>query len=95
MPGHRVNRTLRSEQVLEVRGEHFVQRGVPACMRSDDAPEVTCIAVRDWLSCVRVQPLFIELGSPWENGHSESFHGKLRDELLNGESSPPCRRRGC
>jgi transposase InsO family protein len=81
----RVNRTLRSEQVLEVLGELFVQRGVPAYIRSDNGPEFTCIAVRDWLSRVGVQTLFIEPGSPWENGYNESFNGKLRDELLNGE----------
>jgi transposase InsO family protein len=81
----RVNRTLRSEQVLEVLGELFVQRGVPEYIRSDNGPEFTCIAVRDWLSRVGVQTLFIEPGSPWENGYNESFNGKLRDELLNGE----------
>ena len=42
-------------------------------------------AVRDWLSRLDVGTLFIEPGSPWENGYVESFNGKLRDELLNGE----------
>ena len=81
----RVNRTLRSEQVLEVLGELFVERGVPEYIRSDNGPEFTCIAVRDWLARVGVQTLFIEPGSPWENGYNESFNGKLRDELLDGE----------
>jgi transposase InsO family protein len=81
----RVNRTLRSEQVLEVLGDLFVERGVPEYIRSDNGPEFTCIAVRHWLARVGVQTLFIEPGSPWENGYNESFNGKLRDELLNGE----------
>ena len=41
--------------------------------------------VRYWLERLGVQTLFIEPGSPWENGYNESFNGKLRDELLNGE----------
>ena len=41
--------------------------------------------VRDWLGTLQVRPLYIEPGSPWENGYVESLHGKLRDELLNGE----------
>jgi transposase InsO family protein len=41
--------------------------------------------VRDWLKCIQVKTLYIEPGSPWENGYNESFNGKLRDELLNRE----------
>ena len=41
--------------------------------------------MRRWLGHVGVETLFIEPGSPWENGYNESFNGKLRDELLNGE----------
>ena len=41
--------------------------------------------VRAWLGRIGVKTLFIEPGSPWENGYNESFNGKLRDELLNGE----------
>lgn len=81
----RVNRTLRSEHMLEVLAELFVERGVPEYIRSDNGPEFTCIAVRDWLARVGVQTLFIEPGSPWENGYNESFNGTLRDELLDGE----------
>ena len=47
--------------------------------------EFTATAVRDWLHRLNVKTLFIEPGSPWENGYNESFNGKLRDELLNGE----------
>ena len=52
---------------------------------SDNGPEFTAKAVRDWLARIGVKTLFIEPGSPWENGYNESFNGKLRDELLNGE----------
>ena len=62
-----------------------VERGVPDYIRSDNGPEFTAHAVRDWLGRVGVRTLFIEPGSPWENGYIESFNGKLRDELLNGE----------
>jgi transposase InsO family protein len=80
-----VGRKLSSEDVLRVLGRLFVRRGIPSYIRSDNGPEFTAVAVRDWLERVGVQTLFIEPGSPWENGYNESFNGKLRDELLNGE----------
>jgi len=81
-----VARSLRSEHVLECLGELFVQRGTPDYIRSDNGSEFTAHAVREWLKDeVGVTPLFIEPGSPWENGYVESFNGKFRDELLNGE----------
>ena len=63
----------------------FVRHGPPECLRSDNGPEFTAKLVRRWLGRVGVETLFIEPGSPWENGYNESFNGKLRDELLNGE----------
>ncbi len=60
-------------------------RGVPEHIRSDNGPEFTALAVRDWLGKVGVKTLFITPGSPWENGYNESFNGTLRDQLLNGE----------
>ena len=81
-----VARSLRSEHVLECLGELFVQRGTPDYIRSDNGSEFTARAVREWLMDeVGVTPLFIEPGSPRENGYVESFNGKFRDELLNGE----------
>ena len=59
--------------------------GVPAHIRSDNGPEMTSKLVRGWLEQVGARTLFIEPGSPWENGYNESFNGKLRDECLNGE----------
>lgn len=80
-----VERRLTSENVLERLSDLFVRRGVPDYIRSDNGPEFTAKAVREWLERVGVKTLFIELGSPWENGYVESFNGKLRDELLNTE----------
>jgi transposase InsO family protein len=80
-----VARSLRSGDVLDRLESLFVQRGTPQYIRSDNGPEFTAKAVRSWLTQLEVQPLFIEPGSPWENGYVESFNGKLRDELLNRE----------
>ena len=80
-----VARLLTSEDVLERLTLLFITRGVPDYIRSDNGGEFTAKAVRDWLSHVGVKTLFIEPGSPWENGYNESFNGKLRDELLNRE----------
>ena len=60
-------------------------KGVPEHIRSDNGPEFTARAVREWLTSVGADTLYIEPGSPWENGYVESFNGKLRDELLNRE----------
>ncbi len=81
----RVARHITSGDVLEVLYELFLLRGVPDHIRSDNGPEFTAKAVRRWLNRVGVKTLFIEPGSPWENGYVESFNSKLRDELLNGE----------
>ena len=81
----KVARNLRSADVLEVLNDLFIRRGVPGHIRSDNGPEFTAEVVRDWLGTLEVRPLYIEPGSPWENGYVESLHGKLRDELLNGE----------
>ena len=80
-----VARRLTSDDVLYCLGQLFVERGAPAYLRSDNGPEFTAAAVRGWLERLQVQTLFIEPGCPWENGYVESFIGKLRDELLNGE----------
>lgn len=80
-----VGRRLTSEEVLERLSDLFVRRGVPDYLRSDNGPEFTATRVREWLQRVNVKTLFIEPGSPWENGYVESFNGKLRDELLARE----------
>jgi putative transposase len=80
-----VERGIRAQGVLECLAELFIERGPPEYVRSDNGPEMTSRLVRDWLADVGVQTLFIEPGSPWENGYIESFNGRLRDELLNRE----------
>jgi len=81
----RVGRKLSSEEVIETLADQFVQRGVPEYLRSDNGPEFVAKTLREWLARLQVQTLYIEPGSPWENGYIESFNGKLRDELLNLE----------
>ena len=71
--------------VLDTLTELFIQRGVPVHIRSDNGAEFTAKRVRSCLSKLQIKPLFIEPGNPWENGFIESFNGKMRDELLNGE----------
>jgi putative transposase len=80
-----VARQINSQDVLDQLYNLFIHRGVPEYIRSDNGPEFTAKAVREWLGRLEVGTLFIEPGSPWENGYIESFIGKLRDELLNGE----------
>ena len=80
-----VARRISSQDVLDQLYGLFVVRGTPEYIRSDNGSEFTAKIVREWLSHVDVRTLFIEPGSPWENGYVESFNGKLRDELLNGE----------
>lgn len=81
-----VGRSLKSGDVLERLAELFLCHGVPDYIRSDNGSEFTATAFRTWLGELDVKTLFIEPGSPWENGYIESFNGKLRDELLNREA---------
>ncbi len=81
----RVARRLNSAHVIELLGDSMLEHGVPDYVRSDNGAEMTARRVKSWLAGVGTKPLFIEPGSPWENGYCESFNGKLRDECLNGE----------
>jgi transposase InsO family protein len=78
-------RRLTHKDVLEVLTDLFLERGVPVHIRSDNGSEFIAKKVRMFLSRLSVKPLFIEPGSPWENGYIESFNGKMRDELLARE----------
>jgi transposase InsO family protein len=78
-------RKLKSDDVLHCLTELFAIHGPPEHIRSDNGSEFTAKEVRRWLGRLGVQTLFIEPGSPWENGYNESFNSKLRDELLNAE----------
>jgi transposase InsO family protein len=81
----KVARRLCSKDVLEQLGDLFVLRGIPAFIRSDNGSEFIACKLREWLGRLGVRTLYIEPGSPWENGYIESFNGKMRDELLNIE----------
>ena len=81
----RVARRMTAHDVLWVLADLFLEYGIPEHIRSDNGPEFVASAVRDWLADLGVATLFIEPGSPWENGYVESFNSKLRDELLDGE----------
>ena len=80
-----VARRLRADDVLACLADLFIVHGVPDHIRSDNGPEFAAKAVRSWLGRLGVETLFIEPGSPWENGYCESFNGKLSDELLERE----------
>jgi putative transposase len=80
-----IDRQVKAADVVYELSELFIERGVPEYVRSDNGSEFTSAFVRDWLRRLGAKTLFIEPGSPWENGYIESFNGKLRDELLNGE----------
>ena len=82
----RVAHNLKSDDVLIILSELFLQEGMPDYIRSDNGSEFTAKTLKDWLLKLKVKTAFIEPGSPWENGYNESFNGRLRDELLNGES---------
>jgi transposase InsO family protein len=80
-----VERSITAQAVIHKLADLFIARGIPEHLRSDNGPEFTARVVRKWLGDLEVRTLYIEPGSPWENGYIESFNGKLRDELLNGE----------
>jgi putative transposase len=80
-----VARSITATAVIETLSRLVTQRGPPESIRSDNGPEFIAAAVRGWMSTQSTQPLFIAPGSPWENAYSETFNGKLQDELLQGE----------
>ena len=80
-----VARRIRSQDVILVLADLFLKHGIPKHIRSDNGPEFIAKKLVTWIKGLEVQPLFIQPGSPWENGYCESFNGKMRYELLNGE----------
>jgi putative transposase len=83
--GLRVERRLNSLEVIDTLADVMLVRGIPEHIRSDNGPEFIARELQNWLARVGTRTLYIERGSPWENGYCESFNGKLRDECLNGE----------
>lgn len=80
-----VARRIRAQDVILILADLFLQRGTPGFIRSDNGPEFVAKKLVTWMRSLEVQPLYIHPGSPWENGYCESFNGKMRYELLNGE----------
>jgi len=80
-----VDRSIRAKDVILVLEYLFMVRGLPKFIRSDNGPEFIANAIKKWLKKKHVKTLYIEPGSPWENGYIESFNGKFRDEILNRE----------
>ena len=80
-----VARRIRSHDVLLILADLFLSRGIPTHIRSDNGPEFIARQLRRWLKTLQVEPLYIEAGSPWENGYIESFNGKMRAQFLDGE----------
>ena len=81
----RADRALKSQDVLEWLGRAIQEHGAPEHLRSDNGPEFIAKAVQQWLAEQKIKTLYIEPGSPWQNGFVESFHGRFRDECLNRE----------
>ena len=80
-----VARRIRAGDALEVFADLMTRYGIPEHIRSDNGPEMVAKVLRRWLKRLGTETIYITPGSPWENGYCESFNGKLRDELLNGE----------
>ena len=79
----RADRALRSGDVLEWLGRAVREHGAPQYLRSDNGPEFIAKEVQKWLKAQGIKTIYIEPGSPWQNGFVESFHGRFRDECLN------------
>lgn len=78
----KVARSITSEDVIDTLAELFAMRGVPQHIRSDNGPEFIARAIQRWTKQLSIETLYVEPGSPWENGYAESFHSRLRDEFL-------------
>jgi len=78
-------RRIRASDVIDIFADVMVERGAPEYIRSDNGPEMMAKVLRNWLGRVGTKTVYIMPGSPWENGYCESFNGKLRNELLDGE----------
>ena len=81
----KVDRSVTAEDLIDTLAEQFAMRSVPRAIRSDNGPEFAANALKSWLAKLGLEPLYIEPGSPWQNGYAESFHNRLRDEFLSQE----------
>ena len=81
----RVERQIRSEQVLATLWQAMTTYGIPEHIRSDNGTEFIAQKIQAWLRDTQIKTLYIDPGSPWQNGYIESFHSRFRDECLNRE----------
>ena len=82
----RAERRWSTARVISALADVMVLKGVPEHLRSDNGPEFVAKDLRKWLAKTGAKTLYIEPGSPWENGYCKRFNSKLRDEFLNGET---------
>ena len=75
--------SLGSGRVTRVLERLIGERGRPENVRSDNGPEFTSRRMLSWAEDWKVGLVHIQPGRPMQNGHVESFHGRLRDECLN------------
>jgi transposase InsO family protein len=80
-----MERSITASEVIETLERLFTERGEPDYIRSDNGPEFIAEALKSHLAASGVGTLYIEPGSPWENAYSETFVGRMRDELLDRE----------
>ena len=81
-----VDRHIGANKLIEVLGKVMEEQGAPAYIRSDNGPEFIARALQAWLARTGVKTLYIDPGSPWQNGYVESFHDKFRRECLAREA---------
>ena len=74
--------SIRSARVIEVLSKLISVRGAPRYLRSDNGPEFVCVALLKWVGDQHIESVLIDPGKPWQNGTTESFNGKFRDECL-------------
>jgi transposase InsO family protein len=80
-----VERQITAAQVLGVLEQAMIQYGVPGCIRNDNGNEFIAAKVQQWLANNQIKAIYIDPGSPWQNGYIESFHSRFRDECLSRE----------
>ena len=80
-----VERQITAAQVLGVLEQTMIQYGVPGYIRSDNGPEFIAAKVQQWLANNQIKAIYIDPGSPWQNGYIESFHSRFRDACLSRE----------
>ena len=81
----KTERSITADDVTTLLDQLVAEHGVPAYLRCDNGPEFAAFAIRDWCRFNGSATTFIDPGSPWQNGHIESFNSRLRDEFLNGQ----------